>query len=248
MTASYKVTDADYDVLVNESRKRLIPAADVALALYIESAGFDPASAGPGGAGGANGLNQLTVSNLKGMGYAPEEWRALSAAEQLPKIFRWWDAVVKDFAGGKFPSDAGQLAALNFLPGRYKLRNAGQNPDAPLTASPESFYAQNVFYDPKKTGAITVNTIRERQSLEAAGARWAELQKGVIAATERANAVPTQPEMPVTPLPPVTPPEEPPAPLADVVPVGGVSGHKVGVVVGLAALVIAAVAKACIHK
>lgn len=188
MSSDYRITEADFDALVSESRKRLIPADDVALVLYIESAGFNPASAGPGGRGGANGLNQLTPQNLKTMGFTPEAWRSLSAAEQLPRIFRWWDAIARDFAGGKFPTDAGQLAAMNFLPGRYRDKGAATNPDAALTREPESFYSNNVFYDPQKTGTITVNTIRERQALEATGARWRELEQGIADARARSGA------------------------------------------------------------
>jgi hypothetical protein len=186
----YQVTSQDFDVLVRESRKRGIDPRDVAIVLYIESAGFDPASAGGGGA--ANGLNQMMPENLRSIGFTPEAWRALSAAEQLPFIFRWWDSMASAFRPAGFPPTAGDLGALNFLPGRYKERGAATNPDAPLTAAPEKFYERNTFYDPVKSGAISVNTMRARQQLEARGARWQLLLSG-IAAAENRSTTPAEP-------------------------------------------------------
>jgi hypothetical protein len=198
---SYAVTPEDYAVLVRESRARGLDPRDAALVLYMESGGFNPASAGPGGKGGANGLNQLTPENLAKLGFTPEAWRALSAAEQLPRVFAWWDGIAHDFRPEGFPDNAGDLLALNFLPGRYKAHGAAKDPDAPLTQSPEApFYTKNTFYDPGGTGAITVNTIRARQALEAKGARWNELVTGISAAGDAPSSLtPAAPPAPPAP-------------------------------------------------
>lgn len=175
----YAITPDDFAALVSLSRQRGIDPRDVAIVLYIESGGFNPASAGPGGRGIANGLNQMTPQNLQSIGFSPSAWRALSAAEQLPHIFAWWDQLAASIQAGWFPPTGADLGAINFLPGRYKTRGSISNPDATLTASPENFYVDNTFYDPDSTGAITVNTIRARQEKSKTGARWASIESGI---------------------------------------------------------------------
>lgn len=218
----YKVTPEDFDTLVRESQKRRTDPRGVALVLMIESAGFNPASAGPGGKGGANGLNQMTPKNLGAIGFTPEAWRALSAAEQLPIIFKWWDGVARDFSGGVFPVDAANLLAMNFLPERYRLTKHDEN--APLTkrGDADGWYEKNTYYDPKGTGIVSVSTIRDRQALDARGARWAELNSGILAALQRALAPapspgpPELPDAPTEPTAPVPAVPAPPPPLASV--------------------------------
>jgi len=170
----YQPTPADFDETVALSLARGIDPHDVTLVLWIESAGYNPASMGPSGNGSASGLNQMIPGNLSTYGFTPATWTALSAAGQLPTIFRFWDGLAKTFNAGVFPKNAAQLAGLNFVPDYYRQAGASQNPDAPIVSANSTDpakaadYRDNVFYDPKKTGSITVNTIATQQAAQKA--------------------------------------------------------------------------------
>ena len=187
----YAPTPADFDALVALARARGTDPTGVALTLYIESAGFNPASAGPNGDGAVSGLNQMSIANLAALKppLTPAQWMAMTVAQQLAVIFPWWDGLAKAFNGGRFPPDGSNLLALNFLPKYYQSSGAALNPNAPIVSSPDPYYARNTFYDPDKTGSITVNTIAKRQAQQAAagGARWQLLANGVASAIARAG-------------------------------------------------------------
>lgn len=244
----YTITDADFDALVSGSQRRAIDPRDVAIVLFVESAGFNPASAGPGGKGGANGLNQMTPENLAAFGFTPDQWRSLSAAKQLPIAFTFWDSLVKTFAEGHWPRDAGELGALNFLPGRYKDARVWEDAGSILTKLPEKFYTDNATtYDPAKTGAITAETMQ-------AAYDWAEkdprnqprlavIRDGILAAEERAGGVePIPANPPAAPDSPGDGPAEPPvASVADASP-----GRSTAIVAGVGVVaLVAAIIKAC---
>ena len=198
----YAVTERDYDTLVSESRKRGIDPEQAALILFEESAGFDPHRVGRNGLP-FSGLNMMSDTNLSDLDLTREQWIAMSAAEQLPIIFRFWDGLARAFAGGSFPQDAAHLIALNFLPSRYRSSGAKSNDDAVLTKKPENFYLDNTWYDPGATGTITVNTIRKRLSTQTNNGRWRELVAGIDEAEKRAGSV--EPAVP----PPAVEPEKP---------------------------------------
>jgi len=165
--------------------------------LFIESAGFDPANPGPSpnATDPVGGLNQMSSTNLASLGLTRPVWLTLSAAQQLPVIFRFWQGLSKTFAGGVFPSDGPHLLALNFLPASYQTSGAATNPAAVLAgkAGPyASDYASNLWYDPDGTGAITPLTIAKRFALQdqANPARWQILRAGIAAAVGRQNLSP----------------------------------------------------------
>jgi hypothetical protein len=170
----YVITPNDIDTLVGLSEAHGIDPTDVAVVLYVESAGFNPTSLGPGGAGNYTGLNQMSVANLATYGITPSDWVTWSAAKQLPVIFKFWQGLGTSFNGGAFPQNAGVLGALNILPGRYKPGN----PNAPLASNPDIYYTKNTYYDPKGTGSISVNTIQERMSMIKASTapRWKQIE------------------------------------------------------------------------
>ncbi len=204
---TYAPTEADFDVGVAGARARGIDPLDVFELLWIESAGFNPASLGPSNDGAVSGLNQMSRANLASLGLTPDQWTAMSAAAQFQQIFPFWDSLAKSFNARHFPVDGPNLLALNFLPSRYQSSGAAANPDAALSTKGDAYYAANTFYDPAKTGAITVNTIRNRFASQraAGGARWALLANGVAAALARAGAAPAPVAPPSTPAAPSSP-------------------------------------------
>jgi hypothetical protein len=175
---SYAITQNDIDVLVELSEAHGIAPVDVAVVLYTESAGFNPASLGPGGTGAYTGLNQMSVANLATYGIAPADWVTYTAAEQLPVIFKFWQGLANSFNNGTFPPNAAVLTALNFLPGNYKTSGAATNPNAAITSSPSSYYTNNTYYDPSGTGSITLNTIAQRVASTKAStaSRWKQIE------------------------------------------------------------------------
>ncbi len=198
----YAWTPVDLDVIVAQSAATLPKAIDpvsVALLLWIESAGFDPANPGPSGANPqVGGLNQMSVPNLTAAGLTRASWLTMSAAQQLPFIFKFWKGLATTFNGGRFPADGARLLALNFLPKSYQTSGADTNDAAVVCgkAGPYAqFYAGNAFYDPLGTGQITVASIARRQGLEAAkgGARYAQLVADIAAAVKRAGSGTTAP-------------------------------------------------------
>lgn len=199
---TYAWTPVDMDVLVALSaatKPTPIDPVGVASVLWIESAGFNPANPGPPGANPqVGGLNQMSTPNLTGLGLTRAAWLAMSAAVQLPWIFKWWGQNAVTFNHGRFPADGARLLAMNFLPGSYLTSGADANPDAAICgkAGPfASFYAWNTYYDPKGTGIVSVNTIALRQQMDAAagGARWNQLVADIGAAQRRAGGGPQTP-------------------------------------------------------
>jgi hypothetical protein len=193
--SSYTWTSHDLDVLVALAAATSPPIApsDCALVCFEES-GFDPANSGPAAASPpVGGLNQMSSTNLRAMGITRDAWLAMGAAEQLPHVFAFWRDLCETFNGGTFASDAGQLLALNFLPGAYRAAHAQHDPNAPIAGKNGPYawaYTDNPGLDPRKTGAITVNTCREYLAAYATApqnaARWAQLLADVHAASARA--------------------------------------------------------------
>jgi len=172
-----------------------IDPADAMLVMFEES-GANPSSPGPAGANPpVSGLNQMATPNLTALGLTHAQWLSMSAAQQLPYVFRFWKSLSGD-NGGRFASDAGQLLALNFLPGAYKAVNAGSNGDA-VIAGKNGPYAWAYNDNPalqNATGTITVNTLRAYMANVASkgGVRWAALLAGIAAAEARVGYKPLQ--------------------------------------------------------
>lgn len=186
---TYTPTPADFDALVSLSRGAGIDPSQVLLVLFEES-GFNPRNPGPAGANVA-GLNQMSSENLEAMGLTRTAWLAMSAAEQLPHVFAFWRNLAQTFHGGTFPSDAGDLLALNFLPGAYKAAGAATDRNAVIAGKTGAYawaYADNPPLQ-NAGGVITVNTLASYLagvSLRG-GAPWALLVSGLNAAIARAG-------------------------------------------------------------
>lgn len=171
---SYTWTPADYQALVQLAQSKGTDPAQSAM-LFLEESGLNPTNPGPSGAG-VGGLNQMSTSNLSSLGLTMAAWLAMSAATQLPYIFRFWSSLVAGDAGGVFPTDAGTLLALNFLPGAFKNVGAATNPNAVLCAAAgpyANYYTDNKSLDPGNTGTITPATCLQRlNNVAAASSYW----------------------------------------------------------------------------
>jgi hypothetical protein len=203
----YTPTPEDFDALVREAKARHIDPLDVAVVLYFESAGFDPASLRKRKDGTflVGGLNQMSAENLRAYGIEQATWLAMSAAEQLPTIFRFWDSLARGFAGGTFPTDEAQLEAINFAPKRYKDSHAVDDPHAVLiTAADGRTYSDNLSLDPKRTGEISLDTIRDTFAAITTSSepRWLLVRDGVRDAIVRSGSAPTPGPRPPPPSPP----------------------------------------------
>src|ERR1700677_4111685 len=104
---TYAWTAEDYATLAQLSSERGIDPAQVAL-IFLWESGLNPASAGPAGAN-VGGLNQMSATNLSNLGLTMAQWVQMTAAEQLPYIFEWWDSLAKSDNNGVFPGDGGTL-------------------------------------------------------------------------------------------------------------------------------------------
>jgi hypothetical protein len=164
-SSGYAWTPDDYATLVSLSRARGVDPTVPAL-LFLEESGLNPHQAGPAGSGVA-GLNQTLPGNV---GVPTAQWLTMSAAEQMPRIFAWWDKQVQ------WPVSAGTLLALNFLPGQFANVGAAANPNAVLAGvnGPyASYYGDNSSLDPQHTGVITPATCGLRlQNVAAASSKW----------------------------------------------------------------------------
>jgi len=181
---SYKPTATDFQTLVQLSAAQNPPIDPVQVALVLfEESGFNPAIQNKAGASNY-GLNQMSAANLSSLGLTPSQWTSMTAAQQLPYIFKWWASLASSDNGGSFPADGGELLALNFEPGAFKTVGAGGNPNAILAGSSGPYasnYTANSVLDPNKTGSITVNTCRQYlANVEAnGGAAWAAIVQGI---------------------------------------------------------------------
>src|ERR1700691_6284139 len=158
---TYTWTAEDYQTLSSLSAQQNPPIdpAQVAL-IFLWESGLDPSNPGPSGAN-VGGLNQMSSSNLSSLGLTMSQWLSMSASEQLPYIFKWWNSLVQNDNNGVFPTTGGMLYALNFLPGQFKSVGAGNNPNAVLASKTGAYsaeYNSNSTLDPNHTGSITPNT------------------------------------------------------------------------------------------
>lgn len=185
---TYTWTQDDYEALAQLSAAQSPPIDPVQVALVLfEESGLNPASPGPAGANPpVGGLNQMSTDNLTNLGVTRAAWLAMTAAEQLPIIFKWWNSLANSDNSGNFPADGGTLLALNFLPGSFRSVGAGSNPNAAVAgaAGPyASYYNSNISLDPQRTGVITPATceLRLQNVAAAAGAKWTAIAQNIDA-------------------------------------------------------------------
>lgn len=185
---SYKPTTTDLQTLVQLSAAQSPPIDPVQVALVLfEESTFNPSVQNAGGAPNY-GLNQMSATNIAGLGLTVSEWTSMTAAEQLPYVFKWWAKQAAYANNGQFFSDAGQLLALNLGQVAYKNVNAGSNPDAVL-AGKSGPYANSYAGNPQLgNGAIiTVNTCRAYLAKIAGGSSFGVLARQI----EQVEGVPS---------------------------------------------------------
>jgi hypothetical protein len=175
---------ADFDLLVSLSRAQTPPIdpVDVAKILYEES-GMNPAT----NTGSAFGMNGMDADNLTTLGLSQSQWLAMSAGQQLPYIFKLWDSWANSDNNGQFPSSAGMLLALNYLPGAFKNVNAGQNPNAVLAGKNGPYANYYNINTPLQTagGVTTVNTLQTY--IDNAASHWGSSWQNVLTQIQAAE-------------------------------------------------------------
>lgn len=184
-------TSSDYDALVALSAAQSPPISPTdAVFILFEEGGMNPAS-DPFGGNGASGMNGMTVDNLTSLGLTKSQWLTMTVQQQLAVIFKLWQSWAKTFNNGQFPSDAGMLLALNFVPGQFKNVSAGTNPNAVLVGQngPLAQYWGSNTPLQNSTGTITVNTLRQYVANTEAksGQAWQNVVAQVQAAQARAG-------------------------------------------------------------
>lgn len=197
--------DSDYDQLVSLSAQQSPPIDPVQVAITLfEEGGMNPACDPFGGSGSA-GMNGMDEANLQSMGLTKAQWLAMSVSTQLGWIFKIWQSWAKTYNGGQFPTSAGALLGLNFLPGQFKLVGAGSNPNAVLAGKngPQAgAYASNAPLQ-NSSGTITVNTLNSYLAGVASrgGTAWQNVVARIEAAEQRAGEPETALASQVSPVP-----------------------------------------------
>lgn len=123
--------------------------------------------------GHASGLIQFMPSTLKNLGWTKghEEFRKLSAEEQLPFVEAYFKPHVKEGLGS-----AARLYQVTFLPATMK---DGSDPDTVICkkgGKHDFAYEPNKVFDPAKKGYITVGDLQAAVDRNARGARWKEIE------------------------------------------------------------------------
>ncbi len=119
----------------------------------------------------ASGLIQFMPSILKGLGWtkSPEDFRALTAVDQLPYVFRYFNA-----HRGKLTT-AQRIYVAVFLPA---LIDDATSDDYVLSARGGKLgwaYAANAVFDSNRDYVITLGELGEAIRRNARGKRWEEI-------------------------------------------------------------------------
>lgn len=128
-------------------------------------------------AGGASGLNQAMPATLPGMGWTRggEEYRKLSALEQLPYVERFYSA---PNLRGRLVTTAAWYVAT-FLPAFIAQ---AADPKSVLAAKGATgirglAYTANAVFDVNKDSTITVDELDAAIARACVGARWASIER-----------------------------------------------------------------------
>lgn len=138
------------------------------LAVMVSESGADPAAQNPNGR--ATGLIQFMPATLQGLGWTsgPDEFRKLSAEQQLPYVERYFRP-----HRGKLTSP-GRLYQATFLPAT--LSNSDESTILAAPAGPRPrVYQSNKGLDVNADGVITVGDLTARINRVKQGRRWQEL-------------------------------------------------------------------------
>ena len=171
-----------YDAWVAMGARLGVDPMAIAKVAHAES-GMSPTAFHPGS--NAGGLIGFMPSILSGLGWrgSPEEFRQLSATQQIPYVEAYYRPYAAQLAGG----DEGLVYAANFLPGRLGRALNGQ----PLTSAGEGFYESNRILDRDRDGHITTTDLRTHLAIQNQGARWTAIERELWArgAGRRGGAV-----------------------------------------------------------
>ena len=134
----------------------------------MQPAAFDPRS-------NAGGLIGFMPFILRGLGWTgtPEEFRQLSAREQIPYVERYYRPYARYGL-----ANPGIVYAFNFLPARAQ-RVVSQGDAGVLTRAGESYYDVNRILDRNGDGAITIGDLRQHLAIQNRGARWNAIVEGI---------------------------------------------------------------------
>ena len=134
----------------------------------MRPAAFDPRS-------NAGGLIGFMPFILRGLGWTgtPEEFRQLSAREQIPYVERYYRPYARYGL-----TNPGIVYAFNFLPARAQ-RAVSQGDAGVLTRAGESYYDVNRILDRNGDGAITIGDLQQHLAIQNHGARWNAIVEGI---------------------------------------------------------------------
>lgn len=155
-----------------------VTAEDFLSAWLIES-GIGRVMQGHGG-GRYYGINMMSGANLANVGFrgTGDEYKALSAEEQVPYVARYYELNVRAFLGGDWSKLASATAIylMNFLP---KYTKEAGDPAFVLTKPGDgtTWYRDNAYLDVDKDGVIRVGDLTAALERERARqpAYWAEI-------------------------------------------------------------------------
>ena len=165
--ASRAAPDLDaafYDAWTAMARRLGADPLDMARIAHAES-GMNPRAFHPGS--NAGGLIGFMPSILRGLGWtgSPEEFRQLSATEQVPYVERYY----RPYAGRL--NNEGLIYVANFLPSR--LPDAARSDDSfVVSRSGDPYYADNRVLDRNGDGTITVGDLRAHLAIQNRGGRY----------------------------------------------------------------------------
>ena len=164
------------DTLVSLSAQAGVDPLGAAAVMLYES-GLQPAIMN---SIGAVGINQFIPDNYGQ--FAPlsvSQYRALSAAQQLPYVFKFWRGVLQSFGRGQKFFMGRDLYWLNILPGTFRP-NVPDNYQIPFTTQQ---YAANKNLDHGGKGYITPNdfSIAIAAGANSHPALWKALQQAIPA-------------------------------------------------------------------
>ena len=161
---------AFYDAWTAMARRLGADPLDMARVAYAETGmnprAFDPRS-------NAGGLIGFMPSILRGLGWTgtPEQFRELSAIEQIPYVERYYRPYV-----GMLRND-GLVYVANFLPSR--LPRASVSDDSFVMTSRgdgTGYYDANRILDRDGNGAITVGDLRQHLAIQNVGSRYQAIE------------------------------------------------------------------------
>ena len=162
------LTPAFFDAWTAMARRLGADPLDMARIAHAES-GMNPRAFHPGS--NAGGLIGFMPEILRGLGWtgSPEEFRQLSATDQIPYVERYY----QPYRG--LLRNEGLIYVANFLPSR--LPRAAQSDDSfVVSQSGDPYYGSNRILDRNGDGRITVGDLRAHLAIQNRGGRYQAIE------------------------------------------------------------------------